>query len=165
MPSIPTQSPVTGAPLPTHYLHTTASHFVDQSSRVRILRGVNLCASSKSPVGKASWILDGFWEAVEASDGDGFVGRPLELTKDEIIRMEDNDTDLGDWKNFGLFADCAEADVHLARLRGWGFTFLRFVFTWEALEHAGPYVSHSSLATISFFSMMPAAIGVVKSLG
>ena len=46
MPSIPTQSPVTGAPLSAHYIHTTGSHFVDQSSRVRILRGVNLCASS-----------------------------------------------------------------------------------------------------------------------
>jgi hypothetical protein len=142
MPSIPTESPVTGAPLPAHYLHTTATHFVDQSSRVRILRGVNLCASSKSPVGKASWMLDGFWEAVEVGNGDGFVGRPLELTKDEILRMEDEDTD---WKNFGMLGDSAEADVHLARLRGWGFTFLRFVFTWEALEHDGPYVSYSSL--------------------
>ncbi|KAG8923855.1 hypothetical protein FRC02_010851 [Tulasnella sp. 418] len=32
----------------------------------------------------------------------------------------------------------AEAPVHFARLRRWGLTFIRFMVTWEALEHAGP---------------------------
>ena len=32
----------------------------------------------------------------------------------------------------------AEADDHFARLRAWGFTFVRLLVTWEAVEHKGP---------------------------
>ena len=32
----------------------------------------------------------------------------------------------------------AEADGHFARLREWGLMFLRYLVTWEAVEHAGP---------------------------
>ncbi|KAI0321523.1 glycoside hydrolase family 5 protein, partial [Amylostereum chailletii] len=31
-----------------------------------------------------------------------------------------------------------EAHEHLARLRRWGLTFVRFLITWEAVEHEGP---------------------------
>jgi len=31
-----------------------------------------------------------------------------------------------------------EADEHFSRLRAWGLFFLRFLITWEAVEHAGP---------------------------
>ncbi|KAI0649639.1 glycoside hydrolase [Trametes meyenii] len=33
-----------------------------------------------------------------------------------------------------------EAPDHLARLRRWGLTFVRFLVTWEAVEHSGPGV-------------------------
>ena len=74
-----------------------------------MLRGANLGGSSKVPR-----VPDG---ATQLLDGFfnhrhvSFVGRPFPL---------------------------AEADEHFARLREWGLTFLRFLVTWEAVEHAGP---------------------------
>lgn len=109
MPLVPSLSPATGNPTPDHFIHTTRGSFVDNHGRTLLLRGVNLSGSAKAPLNKPSYVLDEIGER----GGESFVGRPLNL--------EDG-----------------SADVHLARLRGWGFNMIRYVVTWEALEHEGP---------------------------
>jgi len=115
MPRVPSLSPATGQPTSSSFIHTTNCNFVDNAGRTLLLRGVNLSGSSKTPLGRPSYILNGFWETAE-SGADDFIGRPLTI--------EDG-----------------SADVHLARLRGWGFNLIRFPFPWEAIEHEGPCVS------------------------
>lgn len=84
-------------------------YFKDAHGRTRMLRGVNLAGSSKLP-----YTPDGATHIREGFFNHrdvSFVGRPFPL---------------------------AEADQHFERLRAWGLTFLRFLVSWEAVEHAGP---------------------------
>ncbi|KAK8861362.1 hypothetical protein IAR55_002181 [Kwoniella newhampshirensis] len=108
----PTVSPVTGNPVPPHYIHSSTLNFQDTKGRSLLLRGVNLSGSAKQPNGQPSHVRENFWGDAEAGKGD-FMNNPLNL-------------------------DDGSADVHLARLRAWGFNMLRYVFTWESLEHEGP---------------------------
>ncbi|KAI3644243.1 hypothetical protein MP228_010407 [Amoeboaphelidium protococcarum] len=108
--------------LPGDALFIDGKYFKDGAGRVINLRGVNLSGSAKLPTypmvastthGRPSQELD--FGSMEASWFDhrsvSFVGRPFPLD---------------------------EAYEHLTRLKNWGFNFMRFCITWEAIEHAGP---------------------------
>jgi hypothetical protein len=90
-------------------IHIEGPHFRDEHGRTLMLRGVNLGGSSKVPRRP-----DGAMHRREGFFDHrdvSFVGRPFPL---------------------------AEADEHFGRLAAWGLTTLRFLVTWEAVEHAGP---------------------------
>ena len=90
-------------------MHIDGIWIKDEHGRTRLLRGANLGGSSKVPAEP-----DGATYRREGFFNHrdvSFVGRPFPLK---------------------------EADEHFSRLRAWGMTFLRFLVTWEAIEHAGP---------------------------
>ncbi len=89
----------------------TFVHLTDFGRSVLTLRGLNVGGNTKQPSNPdtPSHIRDGF---LENGDHVSFVGRPFPLQ---------------------------DADQHLARIKGYGYNVIRFLVTWEAIEHAGPY--------------------------
>ncbi|MEM7103233.1 MAG: cellulase family glycosylhydrolase [Bacteroidota bacterium] len=88
--------------------------FKDRTGRIMILRGVNLGGSTKVPHSMPTNKQEGFFETANTVS---FVDKPFPLE---------------------------EADEHFSRLRAWGFHFLRFLVTWEAIEHEGPGIYDES---------------------
>ncbi len=83
--------------------------FYAPDGRSLFLRGINLGGSTKVP------FSPNMGSHVKEDFFDGvnvsFVGRPFPLK---------------------------DADEHFSRLKTWGFNFIRFLVTWEAIEHEGP---------------------------
>ena len=92
-------------------LHTQGRWFTDEFGRILQLRGVNLSGNAKLPYRPYLPTHISNREVFFDHKNVSFVGRPFPLD---------------------------QADSHFARLRRWGFTFLRFCVTWEAIEHEGP---------------------------
>ena len=92
-------------------LSSNGRFFKTEDGRIIMLRGVNLSGAVKQPF---SPLLPSH-EPIGFYDGTNmsFVSRPFPLS---------------------------EANTHFRRLASWGFNFLRFNITWEAVEHAGPGV-------------------------
>ena len=90
-------------------IDTDGSWFKDEEGRTLILRGANLGGSSKIPSRPNG--ASYLREGFFNHREVSFVGRPFPVE---------------------------EAGEHFRRLRRWGLTFLRFLVTWEAIEHAGP---------------------------
>ncbi|KAI9031359.1 glycoside hydrolase superfamily [Hyaloraphidium curvatum] len=100
--------------LPPDALRTRGRFFRDNLGRAVHLRGVNVAPNAKTPANQPSQVGgEEFFDAEWQRKSASFVGQPFPLE---------------------------QADEHFARLRRWGFNFVRFNITWEAIEHGGPGV-------------------------
>lgn len=83
--------------------------FRDPAGREIVIRGINVAADCKLP-SKPD---------LPSHKDDGFFDGDAVSFIDRPFSVE-------------------EAPTHFARLRRWGYNTLRYLFTWEAIEHAGP---------------------------
>lgn len=83
--------------------------FRDSKNRGVTLRGINVAGDAKLPANPD--LPSNKSEHFYEGDELSFVGRPFAID---------------------------EAHEHFARLKRWGYNLIRYIFTWEAIEHAGP---------------------------
>lgn len=90
-------------------LHIDGKTFRDPQNREIVLRGINVAGDAKYP--KSPDVPSRESEQFFEGDDVSFIGRPFSLT---------------------------DSHVHFQRLRKLGYNTIRYIFTWEAIEHAGP---------------------------
>ncbi|KAL3482454.1 glycoside hydrolase superfamily [Aspergillus californicus] len=90
-------------------LRIDGTTFKDAQNREITLRGINVAGEAKYP--KSPDMPSNVSDGFFDADNVSFVGRPFALE---------------------------EAHTHFARLRKWGYNTIRYMFTWEAIEHEGP---------------------------
>ena len=101
-------------------LRIDGASFRDPQKREITLHGINIAGDAKLPAHPET--SSHVKEHFFDGDNVSFVDRPFSL---------------------------AEAHTHFSRLKRWGFNTIRYVFTWEALEHEGPgkydedYIQHT----------------------
>jgi len=83
--------------------------FRDPQNREVTLHGINCAADAKLPA--TPDLPSHISEKFFDGDNVSFVNRPFSLE---------------------------DASTHFSRLRSWGYNTIRYIFTWEAIEHAGP---------------------------
>lgn len=91
------------------HLHIDGKVFRDTHSREIVLRGINVAGDAKYP--KSPDLPSFVADKFFEGDDVSFVGRPFPLE---------------------------DAHLHFRRLRKWGYNTIRYIFTWEAIEHSGP---------------------------
>ncbi|TKA27968.1 hypothetical protein B0A50_04034 [Salinomyces thailandicus] len=96
--------------MPPLRLRIDGATFRDPHNREITLHGINVAGDTKYPAHPdiPSHVKDGFFSTADSAT---FVDRPFSV---------------------------AEAHTHFARLKRWGYNTIRYIFTWEAVEHAGP---------------------------
>lgn len=90
-------------------LRVDGQTFRDPQNREVTLRGINVAGEAKYPRNPNTPSYVS--ENFFDADNVSFVGRPFALE---------------------------DAHTHFARLKKWGYNTIRYIFTWEAIEHAGP---------------------------
>ena len=91
------------------HLRICGTKFRDENNREVTIHGINVAADAKFP--SSPDLPSHVSEQFFDGDNASFVGRPFPVE---------------------------EAHIHFSRLKGWGYNTIRYIFTWEAIEAAGP---------------------------
>nr|XP_018263853.1 uncharacterized protein I303_03727 [Kwoniella dejecticola CBS 10117]OBR86011.1 hypothetical protein I303_03727 [Kwoniella dejecticola CBS 10117] len=129
-------------------LDTSHSYFLQPSGNpgdppiALLLRGVNLGSTSKYPTLPNSLTEYSNLQGSSRSERDHkrriLAGQESHLGEEEVGLYSEAEQGGRDGWFVGRPFPIEEADVHLLRLKAWGFTTIRYLIVWEALEHGGP---------------------------